>query len=647
MLSAGGKMSEIIKKIINFKISAIVNLSLWSMLLTMLIMNDKFEGGIDKEIVLSTVYLFAGIILANGFFFVIFRLVTMPLRKSVRISYLASNITVTTLFMVNYITVLIYGRQLGMEGFVMAVRGWQGGEMGDFTANMVKLLLSFVVYGLLFYFAYRGLDRLLKGRYFHIRVSMGTFTAVFIVTLVLHLQLVAMASSDWKISIIKQKIPWQGITGFPEDLIKVDENSGETKAIPKLFANPEFLSEKTEVSHILKLKEMSRKILSSNIKADKKMNIIFMNVEGLRHDMLNPVNAPNLYKFVKEKAFNLQRHYSTGNNTPGSLFGMLTGLTPYYFEALRQNGCPSVALEVLKKLGYRETFYFNSPKNYEYIYRDLMEKTANEYVSIPGVKEDYAPRERKLVDRFLADLRNHKGGPRFDYYLMNVTHFNYYYPENFRKFTPDYKMDFQIISGSQQKFRKHKIGLMNRYKNAVYYFDYLFGIMIRDLEKTGRLKNTIIVLSGDHGEEFWEHGSFGHTWGLNNIQIQPAAFIYYPGVKSDSIKYKYTSHCDFMPTVFDLIGLNLDYKQFTAGKSLVSYNPERDYVISSLGILTSFKRNGYAIIGNGYKILYKNGKNLNDAPYAVYDDEDHAVKNIDPYKTVDLLLKTKKAKSLF
>ena len=90
----------------------------------------------------------------------------------------------------------------------------------------------------------------------------------------------------------------------------MDENSGETKAIPKLFANPEFLSEKTEVSHILKLKEMSRKILSSNIKADKKMNIIFMNVEGLRHDMLNPVNAPNLYKFVKEKAFNLRKSYN-------------------------------------------------------------------------------------------------------------------------------------------------------------------------------------------------------------------------------------------------------------------------------------------------------------------------------------------------
>jgi len=640
-------MSEILKKIINFKISAIVNLVIWSFLLTMLIMNDKLQGKIDSEILLSSVYLFLGIVLANCLFYAIFRLFTLSFPKGATIAYVASNISVTVLLIVNHVTVLIYGKQLGMEGLVMAVRGWQGGELGDFTSNMVKLLVSFLVYGALFLLSYRGIDRLLKGRYIHFKITMGSLTGIFVITLVLHLQLIAMASSDWKISILKQKIPWQSITGFPEDLIKVDENSSESSKIPKLFADPQFLSEKTEEHHILKLKKMSEKILSSEIRAKRKLNVLFINVEGLRYDMLNPVHMPNMYKFVTERAFNLKKHYSTGNNTPGSLFGMLTGLTPYYFEPLRQNHCPNLPLEVLKKLGYRETFYYNSPKNYEYIYRDIIEKTADDYVRIPGVKEDYAPREEKLVARYISDIKKDRKQLRFDYYLFNVTHFNYYYPERFRKYKPDFKMNFQIISGSQQKFRKHKIGLMNRYKNAVYYFDYLFGKLIKGIKEAGRLNNTIIALSGDHGEEFWEHGSFGHTWGLNNIQIQPSAFIYYPGVSSDSIKYKYTSHSDFLPTVFDLIGLNIDASEFTAGKSLVSYKPERDYVVSSLGILTSFKRNGYAIMGNGYKVLYRNGRNLNEAPYAVYDDNDHVVKNVDPYKAVDLLLKTRKSKSLF
>ena len=122
--------------------------------------------------------------------------------------------------------------------------------------------------------------------------------------------------------------------------------------------------------------------------------------------------------------------------------------------------------------------------------------------------------------------------------------------------------------------------------------------------------------------------------------------IYYPGVKKNSIQYKYTSHQDFLPTVFDLIGLSADWSQFTTGKSLVNYNADLDYAISSLGILVSFKRNGYAIMGNGYKVLYKNNMDFNKAPYAVYDDDDKPVEKFDTYKVVDLILKTKSSKRL-
>ena len=65
------------------------------------------------------------------------------------------------------------------------------------------------------------------------------------------------------------------------------------------------------------------KILSQNITAKSPMNILFINIEGLRNDMLNPANMPFLYKFASERGFILKKHYTTGNNTPGSLFGML------------------------------------------------------------------------------------------------------------------------------------------------------------------------------------------------------------------------------------------------------------------------------------------------------------------------------------
>jgi len=87
-------------------------------------------------------------------------------------------------------------------------------------------------------------------------------------------------------------------------------------------------------------------------------------------------------------------------------------------------------------------------------------------------------------------------------------------------------------------------------------------------------------------------------------------------------------------------------KYFTTGKSLLKYSPEKDYAISSLGILVSFKRNGYAIIGNGYKVLYRNNMDLNSSPYAIYDENDQPIEEFNKNAVSDLLLKAMNAKSL-
>jgi len=627
--------------------AGVVNLLLWSIIFALYLVYDKYNGSIDGNLFLTYIYLFSTIMILNGFLFYILRFILSFFKSGPIAAYLISNLLVSMLFFVNNMAVMIYGKQLGSEGVVMAYRGWVGGEMGDFTVSFLKLIIFVIIYLAIFYWSYRLLNNVLSGRSLKFNFSMVSIFVIVLLSIILHFRFVALADSDVKMNLMKNEIPWQAITGFPEDSIRVDEDGKKGKAVPALFANPEFLDEKMELDQLKKLDRVKEKILSQNINVKSPMNILFMNIEGLRNDMLNPINMPFLYKFASERGFILKKHYSTGNNTPGSLFGMLTGLAPYYFEPLRGNGFLNMSLQVLKKAGYLQSFYYNSPHQYEYIHRDIIEKTEDVFNRAPGTKfDDYGPREKILIDKLISDLKRDKRGKRFDYYLMNVSHFNYYYPEECRKYVPDYNANFTIISGSQEKFKKDRVELKNRYMNSVFYTDQLLRQLITEMDKMGRLNNTIIVISGDHGEEFWEHGSFGHTWGLNNIQIQPSAFIYYPGVSKSSIKYKYTSHQDFIPTVFDLIGLSIDWSYFTTGKSLVNYNADLDYAIGSLGILTSFKRNGYAIMGNGYKILYKNNMNLNKAPYAIYDDNDIPVEKFDTYKIVDLLLKTKSSKRL-
>ncbi len=640
-------MIQRIKTLKHVKTAGIINLLLWSALFSFYLIYDKCSGSLDADIIMVFTYLFISILLLNTLFFLLLKLMLVSFRYGSAAAYIIANIIVTGLFFINNLAVSVYGKQLGLEGVVMAWRGWRGGEMGDFTSSLIKMFFFITLYALIFSFIYTGLDRAFSGKRTRARVFGLLVTTAAVIMFVLHIKLAAMAAVDWKINIIKHKIPWQSITGFPEDQIRVNEDGKIGAAFPALFKNPPSLNEKTELEQLKRLDSGKDGILSSRITVSRPMNILFINCEGLRNDMLNAKNMPFLYKFATQRGFILKKHYTTGNNTPGALYGMLTGLAPFYFEPLRGNHFKNMTLEVLKKAGYKQGIYYNSPKQYEYIYRDIIANTEGSFVRAPGTKnDDYSPRERVLVDRFISDLKNDKSGPRFDYYLMNVTHFNYYYPQEFRRYTPDYTMNFTIISGPQEKFKKDRIELKNRYMNSVLYADCLLKDIITALDRQGRLKNTIVVISGDHGEEFWEHGSFGHTWGLNNIQIQPAAVIYYPGINKSSIEYRYTSHQDFFPTVFDLIGINTDWRRFTTGKSLIDYNPDLDFAISSLGILCSFKRNGYAIMGDGYKILFKNNMNMNVSPYAIYDDNDMPVESIDTYRAVNLLMKAVNSKRL-
>ncbi|MCL2155948.1 MAG: sulfatase-like hydrolase/transferase [Leptospirales bacterium] len=635
-----------IKKFFNCKISSFINLLLCSLLLAVYLLHDRFTGSIDRYLSLTYIYLFLSIIISTAILYYILKLFLSFFRHGRLIAYLVSSVSITLMFVLNNMTVVIYGKQLGAEGIVMFFRGWIDGELGNPVAIFIKLIAFIIIYILIFYGIYSLLNRFMLDSFVPFNVLVGSFLVLMIIICILHLSFISLANADWKMNLMKNKIPWQSMIGFPDDLVKVDEDGKMAGEFPHLFINPEFIDERTELEQLMRLNDAKDKILSQNINVKTPMNILFINVEGLRSDMLNPVNMPFFYKFATERGFILKKHYTTGNNTPGALYGMLTGLAPYYFEPLRGNKFFNMSLHVLKQAGYFQTFHYNSPFQYEYIHRDIIEKTQSRFVRAEGGNDNYAPREKVLIEKLISDLKNDKGMRRFDYYLMNVTHFNYFYPDECKKFLPDYTSNFKIISGTQEKFRKDRLELKNRYMNAVYYTDQLLRRLITEMDKMGKLKDTILIISGDHGEEFWEHGSFGHTWGLNNIQIMPAAMIYYPGITGKSIKYKYTSHQDFLPTVFELIGLNIDWNQFATGKSLVNYNPDLDYAISSLGILTSFKRNGYVIIGNGYKILYRNNMSLNTSPYAIYDDDDTPLERFDTYKVVDLLLKTKSSKRL-
>jgi arylsulfatase A-like enzyme len=97
---------------------------------------------------------------------------------------------------------------------------------------------------------------------------------------------------------------------------------------------------------------------------------------------------------------------------------------------------------------------------------------------------------------------------------------------------------------------------LSRYDSEINYVD-------QKIEELFRLfqwdKNTLVVFTADHGEEFWEHGKKGHGHSLYREVIQVPLFFYYPAgnFKIGRVPYD-VSLIDILPTLREFTGLPPD-----------------------------------------------------------------------------------------
>jgi membrane-anchored protein YejM (alkaline phosphatase superfamily) len=121
--------------------------------------------------------------------------------------------------------------------------------------------------------------------------------------------------------------------------------------------------------------------------------------------------------------------------------------------------------------------------------------------------------------------------------------------------------------------------------------------------------NAIVVVTGDHGESFWEHGSFGHGTSLCDEQVRVPLVMCVPG--TTATRYTYSSHADIFATIFDFMDLRTGGGPFMAGKSLLKYDPSRDIALFGYGLTGSEYDDRLGVAGEGVKVV-----SANRAPFA-------------------------------
>jgi uncharacterized protein len=120
--------------------------------------------------------------------------------------------------------------------------------------------------------------------------------------------------------------------------------------------------------------------------------------------------------------------------------------------------------------------------------------------------------------------------------------------------------------------------VINRARNAAYNVDIQIGKILAYLEEKGLLENTIVVITGDHGEEFYEHGHLGHNSTYVDEQICPPLAIHFPGVPAQKYN-KLSQHTDIVPTIAPLLGRVGDATLYSVGHNLLDPTYNREYMI--------------------------------------------------------------------
>jgi membrane-anchored protein YejM (alkaline phosphatase superfamily) len=307
-------------------------------------------------------------------------------------------------------------------------------------------------------------------------------------------------------------------------------------------------------------------------------NIVWIAIEGWRTDAFNAEITPRMQRFAAQ-CLTGTRHYSSGNTTRFGIFGMFYGLHGFYWHPFLVERQGPVLFKALKGMGYdiraMGSANFNNPEFRLTCFVDLAPEEIRD--GFTGTSCDRDAAMAAAFHEFLEQRDSRQ--PFFCFMFFDAPH-----AYHFRArpgFTPPLPIEdvpfvsYQRLAHDPEERRKAH----QRYQNAQAYVDFLVGGILDDLAVRQVLTNTIVMISGDHGEEFGESGYYGHNSAFDDWQTCTPFVFYYPGAPAGQID-KLISHADWLPTAMHLLGSRQSPADYCQGLDILSAE-RRDYVVSS------------------------------------------------------------------
>ncbi|PID28575.1 MAG: hypothetical protein CSB55_04390 [Candidatus Cloacimonadota bacterium] len=346
-------------------------------------------------------------------------------------------------------------------------------------------------------------------------------------------------------------------------------------------------------------------------KPEKNYNILWILWDAFRYDKLDEKVMPNIYKFSKKSQVFLN-HYSGGNASRFGVFSLFYGVYGTYWHQFLAERKSPVFMDELQKQGYdfnigASTFLTNPE------FRKTCFVNLSDYIHDDFEGESALQKDPQLAENMINFIRERKKDkPFFAFLFFDAPHGPYCFPAEEDIFKPSKKsVNYMTVT------KKDTLILKNSYKNAIHWNDRLTKNILDVLEEKGYMDNTIIVISGDHGEEFYERGYYGHTNAFTDMQTKVPMIIYHPDMEPATYDYL-TSHHDLPVTFMEQIGVKNSPGDYAHGKNIFD-GKDRKYAFSS-------GWDDAAIITNENTLVfgtesYKTGTTLHDEKYKLITDK--------------------------
>lgn len=393
----------------------------------------------------------------------------------------------------------------------------------------------------------------------------------------------------------------------------------------KLFAKLNLINKdlsQNEISIETEFKNINYPLNEIKIDTSKttKKNILFIVIDSWRYDYLTKEITPNIYKF-KSSTQEFSNHKSGSNMTTGGIFSLFYGIPATYFDSFTGINKGPVLIDEFIKQKYNLNILSSSTVENPPFNKNVFTKVNNLKLSTNG----NTPSERdqtifnswtKYIDKY-----NNKN-PFFGFLFFDAAH-GFDFPKNYNTPFKPYldKVDYLAFDTDYNPNL-----LINRYKNCLHFVDDLVGKIISQLEEKNKLKNTIIIITSDHGQEFndlkkgyWQHGGNFSKYQINT------PFILFDAEKAPKKHNHLTLHYDIVPTIMkNYLGVQNKTFDYSSGNNLFN-TTNRNFFIC-----------GY---NQKFAIIEPN-KITNIYPSGIFDVVDNQLNAINEEPNSNYLLKT-------